>query len=62
VAALVELARNCARRQEMGRQAREHVEEHYSLERLPAYLGGLYNMVLPTWPHWKVGVTQGTAA
>lgn len=62
VAALVELARNSALRKEMGLLAREYVEEHHSLERLPYYLNSLYNLVLPARKAWKLGVAQGTAA
>ena len=46
-AALAELVRNEPRRIEMGRRARQYVEAHHSLERLPAYLERLYDLALP---------------
>lgn len=47
VTALVELVKNSELRMEMGRRARAFVEENHSLQRLPAYLGGLYERALP---------------
>jgi glycosyltransferase involved in cell wall biosynthesis len=46
-AALAELVRNEPRRIEMGRRARQYVEAHHSLDRLPAYLERLYDLALP---------------
>jgi glycosyltransferase involved in cell wall biosynthesis len=47
VAALVELVKNRDLRMEMGRRARSYVEERHSLQRLPPYLGRLYELALP---------------
>jgi glycosyltransferase involved in cell wall biosynthesis len=47
-AALAELVKNAGLRMEMGRRARNFVEENHSLHRLPAYLEGLYRLALPT--------------
>ena len=48
VAALAELAKNPELRMKMGRHARVQMEQHQSLQRLPAYLSGLYQLALPT--------------
>jgi hypothetical protein len=62
VAPLVTLANDTALRTEMGRRARQHIEEHYSLERLPAYLDALYTRAVPR-PHlWKLGAAEGLRA
>jgi len=61
VAALVELVKNPELRAEMGRRARAYVEENHSLHRLPAYLGGLYELALPTRRHPATGVVQGAS-
>jgi glycosyltransferase involved in cell wall biosynthesis len=49
--ALAELAKNSRLRIEMGRRARAFVEERHNLQRLPAYLNGLYQQVLPLKHH-----------
>lgn len=46
-AALAELAKNSKLRNEMGRCARNFVEENHSLHRLPMYLEELYRLALP---------------
>jgi glycosyltransferase involved in cell wall biosynthesis len=46
VAALAELARTPECRSGMGRRAREFVQHHHSLQRLPSYLSGLYPLAL----------------
>ena len=48
VAALVELVKNSELRTAMAQRARAYVKENHSLHRLPAYLGGLYQLALPT--------------
>ena len=48
VRATAGLVRHSELRTEMGRRARAFVEENHSLHRLPAYLGGLYQLALPT--------------
>jgi glycosyltransferase involved in cell wall biosynthesis len=48
VTALVELVKKRELRMQMGRRARSYVEENHCLERLPVYLGRLYEQVLPT--------------
>ncbi len=62
VAALFELVTNFPRRKDMGLCARQYVEENHSLERLPAYLEGLYDLALPRERPWKLGVVEGTSA
>jgi glycosyltransferase involved in cell wall biosynthesis len=47
VTALAELLKNPELRAEMGRRARNFVEENHSLHRLPAYLEGLYQLAIP---------------
>jgi glycosyltransferase involved in cell wall biosynthesis len=47
VADLRELVLNSRLRMEMGRHARAFVEERHGLQRLPAYLSGLYQQALP---------------
>jgi len=44
VAVLAELLKNPELRTKMGRRARVYVEENHSLQRLPAYLSGLYQL------------------
>ena len=46
VETLVSLVQQPEKRHNMGRRAREHIEEHYSLDRLPDYLSRLYQQVL----------------
>jgi glycosyltransferase involved in cell wall biosynthesis len=43
---LLELVQDAALRNRMGLLARAHIEEHYSMERLPAYLVNLYQAAL----------------
>jgi len=47
VASLSDLVKNRMLRTEMGKRARGFVEENHSLQRLPAYLGNLYQLALP---------------
>jgi glycosyltransferase involved in cell wall biosynthesis len=47
VADTFELVMNSRLRTEMGRRARAFVEDRHSLQRLPAYLSGLYQQALP---------------
>ncbi len=47
VQALARLATTRSLRTDMGRRARQHVEENHALERLPAYLDKLYDRALP---------------
>ena len=46
-AVLAELVKNSELRMRMGRHARVYVEQNHSLQRLPAYLSGLYQLALP---------------
>jgi glycosyltransferase involved in cell wall biosynthesis len=46
--ALAELVTNSELRKEMGGRARAYVAHKHSLQRLPAYLSGLYELALPT--------------
>jgi glycosyltransferase involved in cell wall biosynthesis len=62
VGSLAQLAGNAQQRTQMGRRAREYVELNHSLERLPAYLEGLYDVALPRRRSWKLGVVQGRPA
>ncbi|MGH7992518.1 MAG: glycosyltransferase family 4 protein, partial [Limisphaerales bacterium] len=50
-ATLAELAKNPELRTEMGRRARNFVEENHSLHRLPVCLEGLYQMAVPAVRH-----------
>ena len=61
VAALVELVKNSQLRADIGRRARAYVEENHSLDRLPAYLSGLYDLALPTRRHSTTRLVQGTS-
>jgi len=61
VAALVELVRNPDLRMEMGQRARGYVEHHHCLQRLPAYLGGLYQLAVPGRGHVAAPVVQSTS-
>jgi len=61
VAALAELVKNSELRMEMGRRARTYVEQHHSLQRLPAYLSGLYQLALPAWRQALAASVQGTS-
>jgi glycosyltransferase involved in cell wall biosynthesis len=61
VAAIVELVKNSELRTTMGQRARTYVEENHSLHRLPAYLGGLYQLVLPTVRPLMTSVVEGTS-
>jgi glycosyltransferase involved in cell wall biosynthesis len=61
VASLVELLKNRKLRTEMGQRARSFVEEQHSLQRLPAYLSGLYELALPEPRHSPAPVVQGTS-
>jgi glycosyltransferase involved in cell wall biosynthesis len=47
VARLAELVKNAELRKQLGRRARTMVEENHSLQRLPAYLDGLYQFAIP---------------
>ena len=58
VTPLVELVKNSELRMEMGRRARAFVEANHSLQRLPAYLGGLYERALPAAGPAPVPVAQ----
>jgi len=58
--ALARLAHDPGLRTEMGSRARKYVEENHSLERLPAYLGELYEMALPSWHHLKPVAITGS--
>lgn len=58
--AMVELVNNSTLRMEMGRRAREYVEKHHSVERLPAYLEGLYTLALPRHRALNSGVIERT--
>jgi glycosyltransferase involved in cell wall biosynthesis len=60
VASLGELVRDFPRRKEMGRCAREYVERHHSLARLPAYLEGLYDLALPQQRPWRLDAVEGS--
>jgi glycosyltransferase involved in cell wall biosynthesis len=60
-AALAELIKNSELRTTMGQRARAYVEENHSLHRLPAYLGGLYQLALPTRGHSTTRIVQGTS-
>ncbi len=57
---LARLINNVQQRIEMGRCAREYVELNHSLERLPTYLEGLYDLALPRRRSWKSCVVQST--
>lgn len=46
-ASLAQLVKNRMLRTEMGKRARNFVENNHSLQRLPAYLSGLYQHALP---------------
>lgn len=48
VARLAELVKNSARRKEFGHRARTMVEANHSLQRLPAYLDGIYELAIAT--------------
>jgi glycosyltransferase involved in cell wall biosynthesis len=48
VADAFDLVTNARLRSEMGRRARAFVEEHHNLQRLPAYLSGLYRLAQGT--------------
>jgi len=61
VAALVELVKNSQLRADIGRRARAYVEENHSLDRLPAYLSGLYDLALPTRRHSTTKLAQGAS-
>jgi hypothetical protein len=61
VAALVELVKNAELRMAMGQRARTYVEENHSLHRLPAYLGGLYQLALPTARPLMARAVEGTS-
>ena len=60
VASLGELITDFPRRKEMGRCAREYVETHHSLSRLPAYLEGLYSLALPQQRPWRLDAVEGS--
>jgi glycosyltransferase involved in cell wall biosynthesis len=62
VAALVKLVNSSQLRRNMGRRARNYVDENHSLHRLPSYLEGLYQAVLPTTLHSMPKVIQGASA
>lgn len=59
ISALAELIKNEDRRTQMGRRAREHVQDHHSLERLPGYLTRLYQAVLPNPFPGRLGLVEG---
>lgn len=59
-ASLAELVRNPVLRMEMGARARTHVEENHSLERLPVYLNGLYQLAVPARRYAPNRILQGT--
>lgn len=61
-AAVAGLVQNPERRNEMGRCARSFVEEYHSLQRLPAYLAGLYQQALPRADRSTASVCQGAAS
>lgn len=60
VSALVELVKNEELRTDMGQRARAYVEENHALGRLPAYLSGLYQLVLAPGRRSPTKVVQGT--
>jgi glycosyltransferase involved in cell wall biosynthesis len=51
VANVFDLVTNSRLRTEMGQRARAFVEERHNLQRLPAYLSGLYQRAVPTKRH-----------
>ena len=61
VTAIVDLVRNPELRTIMGRRARAFVEEHHSLQRLPAYLCGLYQLAVPTERRSMTRVVQAVS-
>jgi glycosyltransferase involved in cell wall biosynthesis len=61
VASLFDLLMNRELRTEIGRRARAFVEENHSLQRLPAYLGGLYQQALPREHPLTSRMVQGTS-
>ena len=61
-AALAELVKNEPRRIEMGHRARQYVEAHHSLERLPAYLEKLYDQVLAPQRPRSLGAIEESPA
>jgi glycosyltransferase involved in cell wall biosynthesis len=62
LAALAELVKDPTRRLEMGHRAREFVEAGHSLDRLPANLLNLYDLVLPPQRRWKLGSVEKNTA
>jgi len=61
VTALVELAKNRELNMEMGRRSRAYVEENHCLQRLPAYLGRLYEAAVPAMGPAPASLVQGTS-
>ncbi len=60
VAAVARLISSASLRKQMGRQAREYIEQNHSLHRLPAYLAGLYQMALPNRYPCRPGLVQSS--
>jgi len=61
VADTFELVMKSRLRTEMGRRARAFVEERHNLQRLPAYLNGLYQQALPARHREMTRVVTGAA-
>jgi glycosyltransferase involved in cell wall biosynthesis len=61
VAVLAELVKNSELRMKMGRRARVYVEQNHSLQRLPAYLSGLYQLALPKRLQATAPLVQSTS-
>jgi glycosyltransferase involved in cell wall biosynthesis len=61
VTALAELTKNPALRMEMGRRARAFIEGSHSLQRLPAYLAGLYQLARPVARQPATGIVERAA-
>jgi glycosyltransferase involved in cell wall biosynthesis len=58
IAAIVELVKHSELRTTMAQRARAYVEENHSLHRLPTYLGGLYQLAIPTLRPSIAGVVE----
>jgi glycosyltransferase involved in cell wall biosynthesis len=62
VAAIAKLVTSASLRKQMGRQARDFIEQNHSLHCLPAYLAGLYGMALPCRRHGNVPLLQSSSS
>jgi glycosyltransferase involved in cell wall biosynthesis len=62
VAAIAKLVTSASLRKQMGRQARDLIEQNHSLHCLPAYLAGLYGMALPSRRHRNFALLQSSSS